>query len=207
MDKRAGALAGLLVLTLGSGVVAQSPSPEPPPWFGGRVEMPEHGFAVTLPEHLVALDPGGDVDGQLRALQAPDEGLTEDVLAGVRRELTSARMDGVALTTLAFDSESSNCRFRVLGDTVPLDEFVGLLHSVVLDDENRTDVEPPTPAVLPAGRARKLAVAYPGSSERLVFYFVDGAGVRLWLACLGQEPPADDWLSIAETIEFLPAEE
>jgi hypothetical protein len=48
MGKRVGILAGLLVLVLGSGVAAQEPSPEPPPWFGGRVEMPEARW-VTSP--------------------------------------------------------------------------------------------------------------------------------------------------------------
>ena len=72
MGKRVGLLAGLLVLALGSGVVAQGASPpaSPPPWFGGHVDMPEHGFAVTLPDDWVALDPIVDLTAQLEAASA-----------------------------------------------------------------------------------------------------------------------------------------
>ena len=70
MGKRVGLLAGLLVLALSSGAVAQEPSPEPPPWFGGRVEMPEHGFAVTLPDDWVAFVPGADIQAQVDALES-----------------------------------------------------------------------------------------------------------------------------------------
>ena len=75
MGKRVGLLTGLLALTLGTGVVAQSPSPEPPPWFGGRVEMPEHGVAVTFPDDLVAFDLTEDIGAQVEAaygVPAPD---------------------------------------------------------------------------------------------------------------------------------------
>ena len=66
MGKRTGLLAGLLVAALGSGVVAQSPSS--PPWFGGRVEMPGHGFAWTLPDGWVGFDPSADIADTLARL-------------------------------------------------------------------------------------------------------------------------------------------
>ena len=40
----------VLLLAGTASTLAQSPSPEPPPWLGGRVEMPEHGFAVAVPD-------------------------------------------------------------------------------------------------------------------------------------------------------------
>ena len=68
------ALAGLLgatsTLTLESGTLAQSPSP--PPWLGGRVEMPEHGFAITLPGDWVGLDTAADALAQrARGIRLP----------------------------------------------------------------------------------------------------------------------------------------
>ena len=70
MGKRAGLLAGLLVMALGSGVAAQEPSPEPAPWFGGRAEMPEHGFAITVPAGMVAFSSSSDLGEQARQAAA-----------------------------------------------------------------------------------------------------------------------------------------
>ncbi len=64
---RVGLLVMALVMALGFGAVAQEASPEPPPWFGGRVEMPEYGFAVTLPDDWVAFDPAADAPSQAAA--------------------------------------------------------------------------------------------------------------------------------------------
>jgi hypothetical protein len=77
MHRRVGLLAELSVLALGSGGLAQAPSPEPPPRFGGRVEMPEHGFAVTVPDDWVALDLAVDEASRLEAAASfvgPDAG-------------------------------------------------------------------------------------------------------------------------------------
>ena len=60
----------VLVGTMASGALGQSPSPDPPPWFGGRVEMPEHGFALTVPEGWVARDPAGDLVAQIDVVLA-----------------------------------------------------------------------------------------------------------------------------------------
>jgi hypothetical protein len=36
-----------------------------PPWFGGRVEMPEHGVAITIPDDWIAFDLTADTDEQV----------------------------------------------------------------------------------------------------------------------------------------------
>ena len=60
------------------GVASQATSqgPSPPPWFGGRVEMPEHRFALALPsdwlyaDALVVPDDWWDLDNGPPADQA-----------------------------------------------------------------------------------------------------------------------------------------
>ena len=71
--KRVGLLAGLLlVLVLGTGVVAESPSP--PPWSGGRVGMSEYGFAVTVPDDWLYAEATGVPDAWWdQDLGAPEE--------------------------------------------------------------------------------------------------------------------------------------
>jgi len=56
-------IALLAACLLGTSTVpALAQETSPPPWFGGRVEMPEHGFAVTIPEDWMAFDLGADTE-------------------------------------------------------------------------------------------------------------------------------------------------
>ena len=219
MGKRVGLLAGLLVLALGSGVVAQEPSP--PPWFGGRVEMPEHGFAVILPDDWVAFDTGADVDGQVEAAQTRLTGLPESEFADLRMVVTDALAEGFQLFALEFSEqviqgqvEAHSCIFTVLPDVArQLDEaFMDRLFLTVANNELVTDVERPTPVNLAAGPGWMLAAMSQNPYDAddwgpTVIYVAEGGDDAFSVVCTGPVRPDDDWLSIAETFEFLPEEE
>ena len=207
MGRRAGLLAGVLVLALGSGVVAQSPSPEPPPWFGGRVEMPEHGFAVTIPEDWVAFDTSIGALGQLQSAgdfldpavwTADDDGF-----------FANSAAQGVQLVIV--DAGSVNwCGVGVLQGAFPsLDELAVFIHGGYADNPAYHDVQAPQPIALRAGPAylitsslqpRPVVDAPVLSSHYLLG--MDG-GVLMAVCNTPDADAAGDWLAIVETIEFL----
>ena len=205
MVKRVGLLAAMLTLVLGSGTVAQEPSPEPPPWFGGRVEMPEHGFAVMVPDGWLAFDLAGDVEEQARAATAaiyPDasEAAIESS-AGYVRSLQD-RGQLAVLDPSAF----SNCTLLV-GPAVgrDLESLASGMYDFVSNDERVLHAEPPQAMTLPAGLAR--LVTHGGEAYESAAYMGEGARKAFMVECRAAERPEDDWLSIVETLEWLPASE
>lgn len=211
MGKRVGLLAGLLVLTLGSGAVAQEASPGPPPWLGGRVEMPGYGFAVTLPDDWVAFDTSADAVVQREAVADvldPDVWSTDDaVWIDGFAELVS---DDVPLWS-AHATSTNRC---VLGgsDRSSFAEVANYYLEWYLDDPDMRDVEPRLIDV-PTGTAYRIRMTYrdgPDSDEwwPMSTYLLDGDGVVFDVSCWSYDArPDDDWLGIVETFEFLPVEE
>ena len=215
MGKRVGLLAGLLVLSLGSGVVAQ-PSPEPPPWFGGRVEMPEHGFAVTVPDGWVAFDLAADLGRQVdAALERSDPGVAALYGDGqaLRASLDNADTDDLVMADLAAGPSCAVGVWPTLG--VDVRDYAEFIHDDWVDrfDGFEVDVGPPVAVDIPAGPAFVMDITLPDTGQErgrvIAKGWVDGGdrNTRLSLNCFGGARPEDDWLSIAETIEFLPAEE
>jgi hypothetical protein len=206
VGKRAGLLAGLLVLALGSGVVAQSPSPTPPPWFGGRVEMPEHGFAVTVPDGGFAFDLTGDIYTQALSVMASlNPGASEDDLDATARawsDLLQERMEGQLMVA----SPQSACGIAV-GPALEedLDSVAARLYARQSSDESVIHAEPPRLVDLAAGPAH--LATYGRTGEEVALYFGKVANSAYNIFCYGPERPEDDWLSVAETFEFLTDEE
>ena len=209
-------LSALLVvaclLGIGAGsAIAQSPSP--PPWFGGRVEMPEHGFAVTLPDEWVGFDTAADAMSQREAAS----GVLDPVLWN---ETDTEWVDGfaqVASTGLQLWSghatKEDSCGLGTWISDLPLDDVADNNFEWYSDDPGSRDVEPPRLIDLPAGPAYHIRMSQqvePDSDEwwSVSHYFVGLDGFMLQAYCLTDDiRPADDWLSIVETIELLPAEE
>jgi hypothetical protein len=211
MDTRVGLLVPMLILALGSGVVAQSPSP--PPWFGGRVEMPEHGFAVTLPDDWVGFDPAADALSQRDAAS----GFLDPA---VWPEDDAAWIDGFADTVAAGHglffgqaTSRSSCGLSAWISDMPTVEVADSDFQWYADDPDARDVEPPQLIDHPAGPAYLIRMARrnpPGWGEwrPTSHYVLVADGVILRAHCFTDGVrPEDDWLSIVETIEFLPAEE
>ena len=195
-----------------SPTMSQEPSPEPPPWFGGRVAMPEYGFAVTVPDGWVAFDLEGDVESQAWLLAAAlDLGDPIDVVGLVTEEFSG--IAGAQLGLLE-DSWVSACGFGVFsGPEMELSALADLLSSSLSADDSVANLERPRAIGLSAGQGFLIAASFagpdqPGDTRPVVLYVVErAAGSFLMITCAGHERPEDDWLSIAETFEFLPAED
>lgn len=175
----------MIILSLAgmaAGVVdAQSPSPAQP-LAGVRVYAPEALVGLTLPV-------GWSVSVDYRRADPP---LGESMPADARWAVLNA-WDGQEVV--------NGCRvFRYEGSGLSLAEFAaGLL-------DPRTEVTM-TPVCFDAGEAIRLELALDGpeAAQQYVFGSDDTFYV---LACVsGGSPPGDVWLSIAESFEFLAAEE
>jgi hypothetical protein len=197
-------LSCLLTAWTASVTVAQSPSP--PPWVDGRAEMTDLGFVVVVPDGWVAFDVTGDVDAQVtEAAALLHDAAFEASLADIAAGLQAVRQSGGLLVVMD-PSRASSCLFGQLpGLAEDLDSATALMHASLTSDESLARVELPEVLKLPAGPTRLIAW---GSSSRMqgVLYLVGHGG--LWgISCQGDGPRADRWLSIAESFEFLPAEE
>ena len=88
---------------------AAAPLPDhvPPPWFGGCVELPVHGIALTVPSDWLVLDPTADIEAQAAAVFSDSD--RSSVADSLRRAL-----DGAVL--LAWSTAGPTCDLRLLGD-------------------------------------------------------------------------------------------
>ena len=212
MDKRVGLLAGLLVLLLTPGAVAQPPSPEPPPWLGGRVEMPEYGFAVTVLDDWVAYDPASDADSQVEAVSGLwDPAIRSVAESKVRGNLALAASAGIHLYSA--NANGDTCLWMATPvSVVPAQDMADLLFARYVDDPTARDVEPSLRVDLPAGPAYVVRMSrYDGLLDRWspmsAYHLSMSEGVLLVVCTAGDARPDDDWLSIVEPVEFLPAKE
>ena len=184
--------------------MSQEPSPEPPPWFGGRVEMPEHGFALTLRAGWVAFDPGADVYEQARRVletRSEDEVPHEAVLT-VARLLDDVRQSErhIAVYTPSW----SGCGVTVVpGVHIDLDVGADELHTLIASQNDVEEVGLPEVLELHAGPARLVRYSSTDGSK-MGMYIGDGPDATFIFACGGE---SDEWLAIPEAFEFLSAEE
>ncbi len=204
----------LLATVFGS---ARAEDASPPPWMGGRVEIAEYGFAVTLPEGWVAFDPGADIDSQVRAMDSPDGGLTAAGLSCLHMNLSLLAAEG-SFPLLGMDLSSSVCSlaetesclfYPRLGEGWRLDAFAEGLYQTMVDAESMVDADPPMPVDVPTGPGLVLRATAQNAYDRDVWgpvtmYLIDVGGDILTMTCSAFQRPDDDWLSIAETVETLP---
>ena len=196
-----------------SPTMSQEPSPVPAPRFGVRVEMPEHGFAVTVPEGWLALDPAEDLEDQAWITVTEFDPLaTADDVRVLTEVLARARSEGTQLA-LVEGSTAASCSFTVKAKrAIETAEFADMLASAMSSDDRYAEVERPQSIDLPAGPGFVIVGAYttptsPVGSVPVISYLVDGEESILIASCVGAERPADDWLPVFRAFEFLPAEE
>jgi hypothetical protein len=194
----------LAACVLGTGAtpaIAQEPSP--PPWFGGRVEMPEHGFALTFPEGWTIFEPGtSDFERALARVDIYREELHTVMVAGARppgRE-GGPPVEWCTGDTMIFFAAPLDAWFKLKEDA-SLEDILPLLFGGG-DDEDRPGI---TYLELPAGQAARMDG--PDEATHLSVYLLRDGNTFYWISCAGDDLPDDRWLSIAETFEFLPAEE
>jgi hypothetical protein len=184
MGRLASAFLATCRLVVGaSSAIAQEPSPSPSA-LEQRAEINGTGFVVTFPE-------GWLVEtryGQLQAVSA--DGSAWCYPSGER--VPEPVDDPEAL----------------------LDRFAAIF-PVFSDDGVPMPVIETSEIELPAGRTVRFIADYAlddglveGYDARYdTTYILTDGRILFFLGCLAPERPDDDWLSIAETIEFLPAEE
>jgi hypothetical protein len=189
-----------------------SPLPEASPWSGGRVEMPEHGFAVTLPDDWVAFDPTVDPGSQVEAvsdLLDPSVWFVDGM-----RLLDSVVAAGAAGTQLlSFHTTSLDHCLWAATPVMPMParEVAEALFEVHLEQPNARYVEPPRRIDLPVGPAYHLRMSVRAEPDMVwssasTYVLAMNEGTLVAICGTYDERPEDDWLSVVETVEFLPAE-
>jgi hypothetical protein len=178
-----------------SAVPAIAQDVSPPPWFGGRVEMPSEGIAVTIPDDWVAIDMGADVESQLARVGRSD----------VAPETSGAELLLLSPTGDACGLDLVKATAAELHDP----EFLGQLEASLESNPDVSDYDEPSWLELPAGRAfaQRYRYRYPeewgGQTIDRQAYWVAGDPYSVIITCDGIDPVATDRLSIAESFEWL----
>jgi len=192
------ALTATCLLGIGAGsaaAVAETPPPAPV-GVGGRVEVPGHGFALTLsPEWVWVRQSPADAAAfadTLEAVMDPEDAEEYISIAGSLQGSFGDRNPLIAK------------RGDVRGDVAGIEGVVGDLVAAAegADDGTGLSVDPVT---LPVGEITRIDYSL-GPLDYSVYYLTDGSDLYS-LQLNGLDAPEDRWLSIAETFEFLPVEE
>lgn len=207
-------MTALVVCLLGGAAVpvaAQEPSSERV-GLGGRVEMPEFGFALTYPDdwawaQLTELDQDALVE-LLSAVTDPD-------YAEGYRPLLAELDESFPITGspyVAGEDDGSYCGVGVVPTDLALEEAVANVVDYYGSDEDTFPGGATTADVtLPVGEAARIDYLQmePGWTVpwQQTQYALTNGSVLYYVGCSGVEAPDDGWLSLAETFEFLPDDE
>jgi hypothetical protein len=198
-------------------VSAQEPSPEAV-GIGGRVEVAEAGFAVTLPDGWLWATTSSSDSAELSTLVDAADPERGPSLSAVLTELAAydSVPDLYVLAPVGPDrpivAESCAATVRLVsGDS--LEERMAVNEAGV-SNKPEASVTGTHIVDLPAGEAGRLDYVEPMEFTDMgvvtihgSMYFLTGETWEYGLTCLAAAAPDDRWLSIAETFEFLPAEE
>ena len=179
VGKRVGLLAGLLVMALGSGVAAMEASPSPATGVQ-RVEVLEAGVALTVPDDLVVETPMQELGG------------------GVVQVLTALKPgSGGCWIALAPPADAS----------VALRDYADVVMSVAKLNPTYEFAEEMADVSLPVGPALRAYMVqhFPEGDLHQARYILAAPDGFAVLSCIGYDRPEDDWFSVAESFEFLPA--
>lgn len=181
---------------MAGGFAATAEDEAGPPWLEGLAAVPTHGVGMTVPEGWAAFDPSGDIGAQWQVV--------EDAWGGRGyRDADNTSVFGSLFLLSGPDVKPGfqECSIR----PVPpgrLEEAVDALEQEVSDFGG--EILERRVIDLPAG---PTVVIDSGIGDVLQFaqYVVDGPERDVLLTCMVlRERPADDWLSIAQTLEFVP---
>ncbi len=200
------ATAALLALGTGGPVGAQDGELDPI-GFGGRVEVAEVGYALTFPEDWVYVYPSATDVSEVMDLAS-------EAVPALATTIEAALQQGLGLSLMAFgdvDQDrgfAENCNvLDAPAGGVPLSLAVAAETAAYarLGDQLASGPDV-TMLELPAGEAARIdyGLRFPGYETLHAAYFFSDGSVFFVLTCTDLERPDDDWLSIAETFEFLP---
>jgi hypothetical protein len=208
MRRSAAAALAALVWTAGMMPAVLGQSPE---WIdrlelaGGRVEVPEAGYALTFPDDWLVVRPmAADAERLVAGVREVEPELASVIEAGMAR--------GMGLSLMAFgpvrdDGWSSGCNILSAAATGPIDDIAQaelanfeLAGDAIIGGPDLVSV------ALPNGDVWRIdyEMGYRGIERaNSAYFFHDGASLHT-LTCADWEQPADDWRPIAQTFEFLP---
>jgi len=204
-----GLLTGCLLATCASPALAQGSSPDPV-GPGERVEASDAGYALTAPDGwLTILPTSEDASAIIDAVRDIDPALAEST--------ETALASGVEFSLLMFGAADAESGFWENCNVIDSPSDGESLESILARDEagagalgDRLASGPEATMLdLPDGAVARLdyGLQYPElETAHAAYYFTDGSTFHL-MTCTHVERAEDDWLSIAETFEFLPAGE
>lgn len=173
---------------------------------GGRVTVPEAGFAITLPDDWTYVRPqASDVESIIDALNEIDPGLA----ALVEGSLSGGAGFSIALLGFAPTLPGAfavNCNV-VSGATNGLSQDFIVAANLAQLEALGWNAEL-TAEQLPVGEVARIdydADIGDMDLEQTLWVYVD-ADVQHNLTCTSELRPEDGWRSIAETLEILPLE-
>jgi hypothetical protein len=172
---------------------------------GGRIEVPEAGYALTLPDDWTYVRPqASDVETIIDAVASVDPQLADMVQASLGGGNFSISLIGIAPTVPNDFAENCNV---VSGGTNGLSlEWIAAANMAQL--EALAANAELTMDELPAGEVAHIDYGADFGElqlEQSLWVYVDG-DTQQNLTCTSEQRPADDWRSIAQTLEFLPAD-
>ena len=201
-----------LAALLGVGTFGSSVAQDIDIGYGGRVEVPDSGVALTLPDDWVYVFPAPEMT---EAALAYDEEMEDDPLTAAQSDLVRNEMMSVTLLAFAPDRAGSQYQENCQLVTRAASTLAGVLDLWVAAElaafANDDAAERPSVSYIDLNVGRVARLDYDtddwaGRAQASV-YLVPGDHSRHWLNCVGEERPEDRWLSIAETVEWLPSEE
>ena len=173
--------AGVLVVTATGGAVAQDEELRmgDDPAYAQRVEVPEAGIAVSYP-------PDWDVSVEMEYGQSQPG----DPYTGRWYVVRGSHEDDSCSVYWELYPGASTAELAAEDDG----EWVTAIGGELVEVE------------LPIGAAAYLVRPSITGDDYTTSYEIDADGMRWELVCFSEERAADDWLGIAETLEWLPAE-
>ncbi len=197
------ALVAACMVALGSSPLSAADAQDPV-GIGGRVVVPEAGYAITFPDAWVWVRRSDVEIGELLVRISDLAGA--DLAEAIREGLPLMGHPGFSMmaTPYPFDEDAGQlCRLGSIPDIPP----GPVAETVVSGLEEHGTVKPGTVAVtemtLPAGKATRFDYG----EELDHAYYVLVSEDFYFVYCTAWIPPDDRWVSLAETFEFLPVEE
>jgi hypothetical protein len=166
--------------------------PSSPVLGSGRIERPEEGFAITVPDDWTVeeVDPAAHA-WLFDSLDPAERALRTTVLWADQPD-----SDGFC-TIVDFT--------RLAEEPPPWTSVEAATASYWFASESNPEIVRTESSIedLPAGRVGHIIAADTDDWTYGAYYFTDG-DAWLYLECWSPDPPEDEWLSVAQSFEFLP---
>lgn len=176
---------------------------------GQRVEVTSLGMALTLADDWTYVFPTSEMMDEVTRSVVEDESF--DPALTEQAELVASGY--VETVLLMFPPARRRARSHENCVLISLPGQSLSLEAAVRDNlaflAGIDSTEPPSVAYvdLPIGRAARIEFTIPGFPEVASTYLFEGEASHISLTCQALDRQDEDWLAIAETLEFLPAQE